>query len=71
MEFVLTNAPEAYDYGYARDLDNVVVTDRFPLRTLVVPTSHIEYQIGRYQSGLYVTFRSATYEGAVAAAMAF
>lgn len=69
--FVLTNAPVAYDYGYTTDLGDEVQTERFTLRTCIAPDSHVDYQIGRYQSGLYVAFKGATYDEACAAARAF
>ena len=45
---VATNAPVAYDYEYV-----VQLHAHEDWRTILVPTSHRNYQEGRYRSGLY------------------
>ena len=60
--FVATNAPEAYDYGYATQGSRSLDIDfrGTTLRVVMLPTSHADYQIGRYQSGAYPVFRGAS-----------
>lgn len=50
---VLTDAPEAYDYGYTSQLG---VADLYPkaLRVVSMPPDMVEYQRGRYMSGMYI-----------------
>lgn len=50
FSMVRTNAPEAYDYGY---VISVGTTDGS--RLLAIPSSRVEYQRGRYSSGLYAS----------------
>jgi hypothetical protein len=71
--FVYTNAPEAYDYGYTTQGSEKLNIDwrGRTLRCVMIPTSHVDYQIGRYQSGLYVAFRGVSVPAAQAAAEAF
>ena len=40
-----------------------------PFRIVIVPSTHVEYQTGRYMSGLYVAFKGAD-RGAVLQAVA-
>jgi hypothetical protein len=71
VEFVATTAPPAYDYGYSMYAGEVV-TERFgTLRVLRVRASHVDYQIGRYQSGLYPVFRGATFDQCAQSAREF
>lgn len=59
MKRFLTNAPDAYDYGYTTEVGR---TEHFayegarPLavRIVEIPESHATYQCDRYGSGLYV-----------------
>ena len=73
--FIVTNAPDAYDYGHAKQV-GTVTTDRFQtLRVVRISTSdtpyHTNYQADRYRSGLYVVFIGASRDEAEQAAKAF
>ena len=50
---VLTNAPDAYDYGYVDQLGTATVLGR-DFRVVSIPTTHCQYQCDRYASGLYI-----------------
>ena len=51
---IYTTAPVDYDYGYVRPIaDNVAVTDRGKVvRLVAMPAESVDYQCGRYGSGL-------------------
>lgn len=52
---VETNAPQAYDYGYTVDLGVDEMTTRTGIiRLVAMPVERVEYQCGRYMSGLYL-----------------
>jgi len=73
--YIVTNAPDAYDYGHTTFLAPVT-TDRFQsLRCVRVvsdqPDYSTTYQADRYRSGLYVAFVGTTYDEAVQAAKSF
>lgn len=56
----LTNAPDAYDYGWSSTLIyNAFIDDRGKVYRLCQNTDefHARSQIARYDSGLYVTYR--------------
>lgn len=47
-----TRAPQAYDYGYVIEV-GTVQGEREPERLVAMPKERVEYQSGRYSSGLY------------------
>ena len=51
---VRTMAPQAYDYSYCREVAVERLNSRV-LRTVDVPRSEVDYQVGRYESGSYFT----------------
>lgn len=55
---IYTTAPEGYDWAYSFHLGNVGVSadKQEPLRQVLVPTIYADNQVGRYRSGLYLTF---------------
>lgn len=53
---VYTNAPEAYDYGYAHTLAKVGDDG---LRVVQIPAEYVEIQTERYFSGLYWSTQDA------------
>lgn len=59
MVTVFTTAPEAYDYAYVEVVNPKVATDKKGkvFRELKIPTDRVEYQCGRYGSGLYPVYR--------------
>lgn len=62
--YIVTNAPDAYDYRTTTQV-GTVMTERFQeLRVVRVCTDntpyHTQYQAERYRSGLYVAFQGAT-----------
>lgn len=69
-DVVLTNAPAEYDYGYTipvrmdvnLDLEQRWLNRGWRIRVVHVPTSHVDYQCGRYASGLYWYIVADTYE---------
>lgn len=47
-----TRAPKAYDYGYVVEVGRVDGRDKEE-RLVAIPLERIEYQSGRYSSGMY------------------
>ena len=57
-ECVITNAPEAYDYGYTMQFDRETVNYfRTECRVVFVKVDGSQDQIDRYLSGSYVAVR--------------
>lgn len=59
MSTVITNAPDAYDYGYVVPVGETVYfayagARGVPVRVVRIPDDSAAYQIGRYQSGMYI-----------------
>lgn len=53
---VQTNAPKAYDYDYTAEVESIQQTRggrAFESRIVEIPEEAADYQIARYQSGLY------------------
>ena len=51
---ILTNADPQYDYEYTINLFETYSRNRDkPVRLILIPVYHVEYQRGRYSSGLY------------------
>lgn len=52
-----TTAPRAYDYGYVLEL-----YDGGEQRVVAIPDDYVDYQVARYESGLYQWLRLETWE---------
>lgn len=51
---ILTNADPQYDYEYTINLFETYSLNRDkPVRLILIPVYHVEYQRGRYSSGLF------------------
>jgi hypothetical protein len=51
---ILTNADPQYDYEYTINLFETYSLNRDkPARLILIPVYHVEYQRGRYNSGLF------------------
>jgi hypothetical protein len=49
-----TRAPQAYDYGYVVEVGTMPgETERDTERLVAIPTERVEYQSGRYSSGMF------------------
>lgn len=65
-----TTAPRRYDYGTTMGLRRPDSSDEFytydslqqPARFVLIPPVQVEYQVGRYRSGLYQTEPVETWE---------
>ena len=53
MVATITNAPEAYDYGYCIQVTEGVQYGDQTGRLVLIPAVQFDYQTGRYRSGLY------------------
>ena len=56
---IYTTAPENYDYGYCESEVTPYVFIRsdkqeFPIRKVEIPDESVDYQVGRYLSGLHM-----------------
>lgn len=49
---IATSAPVEYDYGYAKQVGKGTYFGK-PVRLVQVPTASLDYQAGRYASGMY------------------
>lgn len=58
--YILTNAPSRYDWGWVRqEADNVARNETSVYRVVSIEKTdqyHLQHQINRYRSGLYVAF---------------
>lgn len=53
---VRTTAPKSYDYGYVIEIGVIPAeTERDTARLVAMPRENVEYQTGRYSSGLYIS----------------
>ncbi len=61
---IFTTAESAYDYGYVTvENDNVgKATNGKTIRKVSIPDSHVDYQVGRYQSGLHMAVDQAEWD---------
>jgi hypothetical protein len=57
--FIVTGAPSSYDYPYVVEVGEVE-TKGGPARIVYVPDEYTDYQIGRYQSGMYFAAKHGT-----------
>lgn len=59
---IATDAPVSYDYGYCRESMEIGVFKNNPVRRVLVPRASVDYQCGRYASGLHLALRIRTGE---------
>lgn len=55
---IATNAPAAYDYDYVKEVGTGVYMGR-PIRLVSMPADSVDYQSGRYLSGMYAVVTNA------------
>jgi hypothetical protein len=58
MQTIYTTAPIDYDYNYVKVVGPIVAHTKGaspkPVRKVEIPASRVDYQVGRYQSGLHL-----------------
>lgn len=65
---VVTNAPDAYDYGYVRKrCDNYATNDKSVIRWVEMPKDFASYQMMRYASGNHIAQMKEEFDKSVEA----
>lgn len=64
-----TDAPEAYDYSYVTRMPSGFEYEGargwVKLDVVVIPSEHVDYQLGRYGSGLHVAWEPSKVQEAL------
>lgn len=58
MVTIYTDAPSAYDYGYVVPVCTPNNSTIKGLRIVSIPRASVDYQVGRYRSGMHIACTS-------------